>query len=201
MPQGTAASGSAAAPAAPAHVLSCDAPVAKNASAKSLLAAYPGDAVMGTINGPEGSEAHGVILFGNDPARRLEITFWDDAMTKVSDISLGSAATAWTGPSGLHLGSGLDDVQAANGKPFGLYGFGWDYGGFVNDLKGGQLAHLPGGCSLSVRLSTADGVNIPDGLSGEKTLGSDDPAVKALAPKVETLSIGWPAPPGQSDTE
>jgi len=175
--------------------------VAKDASAKSLLAAYPGDAVAGTISGPEGSEAHGVILYGNDPTRRIEITFWDEAMTKVSDVSLGAAATAWTGPSGLHLGSSLADVEAANGKPFQLFGFGWDYGGFVNDLKGGKLAHLPGGCSLSVRLATPEGTNVPDSLSGEKPLSSDDAAVKALGAKVETMSIGWAPPPGQSDTE
>lgn len=191
----------AAVPLPPAHILSCTSPVAQNASAKSLLAAYPGEAVVGTISGPEGSEAHGVILYGDDPARRIEITFWDDAMTKVSDVSLGTAATAWTGPSGLHLGSGLSDVESANGKPFDLFGFGWDYGGQVKDLKGGKLEHLPGGCSLSVRLGTAEGATIPDNLSGERDLSSADAAVKALAPKVETLSIGWAPPPGQSDTE
>lgn len=175
--------------------------MAKGASAKSLLAAYPGDAVVGTISGPEGSEAHGVILYGNDPARRVEITFWDEDMTKVSDVSLGAGATAWTGPSGLHLGSPLADVETANGKPFTLFGFGWDYGGFVNDLKGGQLAHLPGGCSLSVRLETPEGASVPDSLSGEKPLSSDDAAVRALGTKVARLSIGWAPPPGQSDTE
>ncbi len=198
---GSAASVPQAAALPVARVLSCASPVAKDASAKSLLAAYPGDAVVGTIAGPEGSEMHGVILYGNDPARRVEITFWDDAMTKVSDVSLGSQATAWTGPSGLHLGSALPEVETANGKAFGLYGFGWDYGGYVNDLKGGKLAHLAGGCSLSLRLGTAEGATIPDSLSGEKTLSSGDAAVQALAPKVETLSLGWPAPAGQSDTE
>ncbi|MEI9906086.1 MAG: hypothetical protein WDN06_20890 [Asticcacaulis sp.] len=98
---------------------------------------------------------------------RLEVTFWDDAMEHVSSVAPGNAATAWTGPAGLHLGSTVADVQTANGKAFSVAGFGWDYGGYVTDLKGGSLTGLPGGCTLQLRFDNVKGQAPPDGISGD----------------------------------
>ena len=187
----------AAAAAPVVNTLDCTSPITETESAKALLAKYGADAEIGDIAGAEGMTMKGVILYGKDPSRRLEISFWDDAMEHVSSVSAGDKATGWTGPGGLHINSPIADAQAANGKAFSLAGFGWDYGGYATDLKGGKLTGLAGGCSLQLRFDNANGDTIPDGISGDGvTLSSDDPRVRKYAPTVSELAVGWPLPPG-----
>ena len=199
-PQAATSSGApapAVAVAAPT-TFDCASPVGPNDSAKALMAKYGADAEIGTIEGAEGMQVKGLILYGKDPARRLEITFWDDAMEHVSSVAPGSAAKAWIGPAGLHIGSPVADAQAANGKAFSISGFGWDYGGYATDLKGGKLASLAGGCALQLRFdNNTDGAVMPDGISGDGvTLSSDDKRVKTYAPTVSEIAVGWPLPDG-----
>ena len=62
---------------------------------------------------------------------------------------------------------------------------------------------MPGGCGLCVRFDNPSFQgDMPQGISGDGViLSSDQAEVKAYAPVVTELSIGWPAPPGMSDTE
>ena len=99
-----------------------------------------------------------------------------------------------SGGTTLGLGAGLGEVEAVNGRPFAVSGFYWDYGGYATDWKGGTLAALPGGCTLSVRFNPdpkAAGA-AADRVSGEKTFSSSSPALKAVTPIVSVLSIDWP---------
>jgi len=43
---------------------------------------------------------------------------------------------------GLHCGSSLEDFEKENGAPFGFYGFGWDFGGYVFDLQEKLSAYI-----------------------------------------------------------
>ena len=185
-----AASASAAAPAVIGNVLSCVGPVGKKDTAASLKVRYKDQAAVETVPGPEGTELKAVVLFGKEPAKRLEVLFWDEAMTKISDVRLADDASSWT-VEGLRTGSTLSDVETRNGKAFKLSGFGWDYGGYVTDFMGGRLSSLEGGCVISVRLDATG--NTDPTVSGDTQLMSSDKAVVAAQPKVTQLSIGWPA--------
>ncbi|MGZ3304495.1 MAG: hypothetical protein ACXU8U_01435 [Asticcacaulis sp.] len=179
------------------HTLDCAEPVTVDMSAKALLAKFGKDARKGDIAGAEGQVAKGVILYPDDPSRRLEVTYWDVAQTAVSNVALGEKASAWTAPGGLKLGAGLADVQSANGKPFELSGFDWDYGGYVTNLSSGKLSKLPGGCVLGVRFDLpANAQNVPDSLMGDHALMSDNAQLQKAAPRVVELSVGWPLPKG-----
>ena len=177
-----------------ANVMTCDWPVKKTDTAESLLATYKSYAQVATIPGAEGTEEKGVVLYGNDPRRKVEILFFDEAMTEVS-IVLVRGDSQWSGPKGLHLGSALADVEAANEKPFKLGGFDWDYGGYVTDLNRGKLAKIKGKCTLGIRFSIPEnGGPVVDSITGDRTLVSTDPAVIDARPVVQELSIGWPKP-------
>ncbi len=176
--------------------LDCSGPVAPKLSSKALLARFGKDAKVGDIPGAEGQTTKGIILYPNDPARRLTVTYWDDAQTAVSNVSLGEKAMAWTAPGGLKLGATLAEVAAANGNPFEISGFDWDYGGYVTNLRGGKLAKLPGGCSLQIRFDPPAGAHLGAALEGERTIASTAPVLQKLGPKVSELSIGWPLPEG-----
>ena len=196
-PAAPAADASSAAPvAAPVvHTLDCTRPVPMRTPATQVAKTYGAAASAGDLDGPEGTKFKGVTLNPGSKTERLDLSWWDDAQSVVSMVRAREDGKAWTGPGGIHVGSTLAEVEAANGKPFSISGFGWDYGGYVTDLKGGALASLPGGCSLQLRFDS--GEVVPDGISGDGvTVASDDPRVRKYAPVVTEMAIGWPLPDG-----
>jgi len=175
-----------------ATVMTCDWPVKKTDTAESLMATYKSYAQVTDIPGAEGIMQKGVVLYGNDPRRRVEVFFYDDALTEVSTVLI-RGDSQWSGPKGLHLGSTLADVEGANEKPFKLSGFDWDYGGYVSDFNRGKLAKIKGNCIFGVRLGVPENRGpVPAPIEGEKTLVSSDAAVVAAKPVVQELSVGWP---------
>ena len=185
----------AAAAPAPLH-FDCMGPVTQASSATAILAAFGKDARRADVPGMAGKPAKGVVLYSDDPARRLEIAFWDDAQTTVESVTIEAKAMAWTGPLGLHAGSTLAEVIAANGQNFSLTGFNWDYGGYVSKVWGGKLLKPHGGCVVQIRLAPATGVKLPEDITGEHDLDSAMPLVKAADPRIDRLSVGWPLPAG-----
>ncbi|MCZ8322644.1 MAG: hypothetical protein ACK442_13945 [Novosphingobium sp.] len=172
--------------------LTCTLPVNAKDSAVSLKRRYGRAAVVTTVPGPEGTTVRAVVLWPREPARRLEVTFWDERMTQPAGVTLGDQARRWS-VGGVKLGDSLQRVEALNGRPFQLGGFEWDYGGYLQDAKGGKLGVLPGGCRVSVRLGLTAGAEVPLAILGDVTLQSTDKAVQAARPVVTDLSIGWPA--------
>ncbi|MDC7677364.1 hypothetical protein [Asticcacaulis machinosus] len=173
------------------NILNCTVPVSKDLNAKALTEIYRGQARINVIRGLEGEVSRTVVLYPKMPQRRIEVLFWDTAMTQVSDASLTPTATDWVGPGGVRLGTTLKEVEAANGKPFVLMGFGWEAGGTVVDFRGGALAHLDG-CALKLRFAVPDKAALPEALRGDHPLRSDDPAFEGVAPAVSELRLTWP---------
>ncbi len=189
---------SVAAPAAPHDILSCTVPLSPRTMAAMILKTYGAAAKAADIPGAEGMTAKGVLLNPGKGGRTLEILWWDTAQTAISGITAHDAGRNWTGPDGLHVGATVAEVQAANGRPFAISGFDWDYGGYVVDFKGGKLASLTGGCTLGLRFDNRNEKAVePDGISGDGvTVMSDDPRLKTFAPTVSELSIQWAQPDG-----
>lgn len=182
-----------------ANKIDCLTPVHVGDTYQSLAVAYGNNAQLGMIPGAEGTESRGLLLYAMVPSRKLYISFWDAAMRHVSRIEPADRAVAWTGPEGIHVGSTLDYVEKVNGKPFTISGFGWDYGGYAADFKGGRLEHLSGGCSISLRF---DSDILPEGVSGDGVMvESNDPRLKDAKPKVVEMSFGWPLPAGVTPAE
>lgn len=184
--------------AAVGHTLDCTHPVALRTSAAQVIQQYGAAAVAGDLSGPEGTRFKGVTLYPGTAADQLELSWWDDAQTAMSMARARDHGAAWTGPGALHVGSTLAEVEAANGKPFDISGFGWDYGGYAVDLKGGKLTGLPDGCVLQLRFDNPNFTgNMPEGISGDGvTVSSNDPRLKKFAPVVTEMSVGWPLPDG-----
>jgi hypothetical protein len=84
--------------------------------------------------------------------------------------------------------------RSSNAKSFKLSGFGWDYGGFVNNWEGGKLEKLAGGCRLVVRLEPGkDADPAAEGkVSGDAQFSSSDPNVKAAKPRLVELQLAYP---------
>jgi hypothetical protein len=86
----------------------------------------------------EGQSFSATVVFASEPTRRLEFV-WDQTGA-LYHVRAPGEASVWVGPGGVALGQKLQDVQRANGAPFILTGWGWDYGGRVIDWGEGALS-------------------------------------------------------------
>ena len=189
---GTAPPSLAANAKAATQVLTCLYPVGPKDTAATVKKRFGAAAVRTKISGAEGMEIDGIVLWPKDPARRLELYLSEDKALRITGVGVVGESRWQVG--GLQLGDGIAKVQQLNGKPFKLSGFDWDYGGYANDMQHGKLDTLPGGCNLSIRLEPGQVDPYPEGISGEVTLSSADPKVRAAKPVVDELSISWPVP-------
>ena len=186
-----AAPASAQTPPPQEGAITCSSPFAPSDSGKSLMQRYGKDAVVQELPGAEGETYKGLVLLPRAKDQRIEVSFTDDAMKRVTGIAIrdGAKANRWN-LSGITIGSSLMEVQKANGKPFLVSGFDWDYGGFVADWKVGALGRLQGGCRVMVRFGKETGA--PKNLSGDgvKVL-SDNAALVKWGPVVTEMGIGF----------
>ncbi|WP_315759196.1 MULTISPECIES: hypothetical protein [unclassified Bradyrhizobium] len=174
--------------------ITCTLPVAATDTVKSLKQRYGDEAVVQDLPGAEGETYKGLVLFPRALDRRIEVAFIDDKIATVSGLTLrDTAKTSRWSVAGITIGASLAAVQKANGKPFVVSGFGWDYGGFVTDFKNGTLGRiLPGGCSITVRFGKDK--DPPRALSGDGVkVSSDNPALVKFAPVVTEIGINFAA--------
>jgi hypothetical protein len=79
-------------------------------------------------------------------------------------------------------------VEQLNGRPFKLWGFGWDYGGWISDWNGGAFQPADG-CMTRVRFEPgAENVNA----QGDGEFQSDSDAMRAASPRVVTFALVFP---------
>ncbi|MFG1373948.1 hypothetical protein V5F32_17360 [Xanthobacter oligotrophicus] len=165
----------------------CAGPFAGDASEAVLAARFgAGNVVFRTVPGPEGTTFKATVLFPRDPARRVEIAWKDEKRRRRPEHVSVAAASRWMTAEGLGVGSGLAAVEAANGRPFTMAGFGWDYGGTVTDWNGGRLARS--GCRLLLRLEPTPGAPADD-VDGDRDFRSDAPAMRAAKPVIYEMML------------
>ncbi|WP_247236210.1 hypothetical protein [Telluribacter sp. SYSU D00476] len=100
----------------------------------------------------------------------------------------------WQVQGGVHIGATLKETERLNGKPFELYGFGWDYGGTVVDWKGGKLTYSRNGKSYLGAIFVYEYKEAEQDLLAEKVMGdsrfmSSNPAMQQLNPHIYSLEI------------
>lgn len=151
-----------------------------------------------TLPGAEGESAPALVVFADDPSRRLELVL--DAGDKEAPIQLlrvSGVNSRWHDGNGLHPGMSLGELVNLNGAPVSFYGLGWDYGGSVQDWHGGRLANAVGvplfrAVTLVARPGTPASAELPQ---GDRIFRSDDdrsrPAIEQTL-VVGELSISWP---------
>lgn len=179
---------------ATSRVLTCEGLFGEKATHAKMIETFgPANVTYDKQDGAEGETYMATTLFKKRPADRL-IVSWSDEKRRSKPESIVARADAstpgsnWRLPNGLRPGSSLADVEAANGKPFQLSGFEWDYGGYVTDWKGGSLAKGVGPCNVSIRFSPGPGAKT-DKVSGDKAILSSNPHMRAAKPFVSDITV------------
>lgn len=182
-----------------ADLLACSGPFARDADEAALIKAFgSGNVQRARIEIGEGEKAAGAILFPKDRKRRLELIWRDGKKRRGPGTIYVRQGSAWAvaGPAGerLAIGSALAAVEAANGKPFSILGFDWDYSGTAGDWQGGKLAKAFGGCRLMIRFGYPEGADAKalDRLSGDKEFSSSNPDMRLVKPTAYEILLSWP---------
>jgi hypothetical protein len=144
------------------------------------------------VDGPEGTKLNASVLFPNDPKRRLEVLWQNEASRADTSLIVINGQSQWTAPKGLRIGMPIAALEKANGKPFTIAGLDQDNGGSAIDWKGGALASLPGGCKIGVRLG-ADPKAKDDARAAAagKEFESNDAAIKAARLSIVEIILGY----------
>lgn len=172
--------------AAPANTVTCGGTFAKDATHLKLAIKFDSrNIVFGEVDGPEGSKIKATILYPNDPRRRLEVIWHNDAARTDLSLVAINGQSQWSAPRGLKLGTSVAALEKINGRPFRLTGFGADGTASVLGWEGGALNALPGGCRIGVRLTG------PGGAAADRQILSNDPSLKGVKATVAEILIGY----------
>lgn len=169
--------------------ITCGNPVRPDDTVESLRARYGDDARPRMVFGAEGAEIPGVVLWADDPSRKVEVLFEDLSRSRVTSVRIYDDAEWSIG--GLKLGDTLTRATEVNGTPFELFGFEWDYGGTVLDFKGGSLENI-GDCRLVMDVGPTPETELPLETLGEVVLTSDDPRLQGDGVVIWQLGLGYP---------
>ena len=183
----TTATTEAAAP----MVLACEAWA--HVSGATLEQRFGSDNVVEqTLPGPEGETYVATVIYPNTPDKRVEIVWRDLEGREVPmSVTVRGERSDWAGPRGIRLGAPLESIEQANGRPFQLYGFGWDYGGYVNDWKGGAVNDPA--CHVGIRFDPSEDGD-DSAVTGDGGFMSDAPGTRAAQAHVSEISLGFSAP-------
>lgn len=179
---------------AAAEQIACEGAFGIDSSEARLIEIYGAENVWtGTVMGPEAMKMLATEVFRDDPKKRMQFVWWDEDNRK--DPSYIEISSKMTTPGGVRQGQTVAEVEALNGEPFSLSGFGWDYGGGAW-IQSGKLAELPGGCTLSLTFSPVD---YPEGhdydsITGDIEVQSTNPLLEIVGARLDWVAIGYPHP-------
>jgi hypothetical protein len=142
-----------------------------------------------TLPGAEGAEVAGWVLFPDDKARRIDV--YPDDRGEHPSLLLVRDGSVWMRSDGLRIDLDTRALEALNGRAFQFLGFDWDYGGVVDDWKGGALAH--GGRFVGPVQLCAPTEPPADYPAGDGEFMSDLPVVRAHPATVCELGVSLEA--------
>ena len=119
-----------AAPKKADQVIACAGPFAKSVTHAGLVKAFGArNVALLDVGIGEGETVTASVIFPRDKARRIEVLWIDEkARRNPAEIRTG-VESQWRTEHGIRRGMTLAEIEALNGRPFKLYGFGFDYGG------------------------------------------------------------------------
>jgi len=89
----------------------------------------------------------------------------------------------------IAVGTKLSDLEALNGKPFTMQGFGFGYGGSVLSWDDGKLGKIDCHSSLSLAI---DGERDRGTFTGNRPVSTSTPALRKLNPSVTEILVKFP---------
>jgi len=194
LPLGQSVAGKSAQP--PRSAITCNWPVGPFDSARTLLRRFGRQARMEEIGTGEGETQRGVVLFPNDPRRRIEVLFWGSTRHGPQSVQFHEARAPWT-VAGIRISDTLESVSRRNGRAMSMQQFDADYGGMLHSFNGGRLESVMGDCEPMITFSPTHGTGYSNSLSGDGAIESDHPDMARARAYVSVLGLHFLPPTDQ----
>lgn len=153
-----------------------------------LKEAYEKQVTHGRDLLPEGMGTYPVTVLYAGTSNEVKINWSDTAAYRnINNVILDGKASDWQTTQGIRLGTKLSELEKLNGKPFTLYGFGWDYGGAVQ-WNGGRLDNQGIFVRLAMLRTTPE--KAWNALQGDSKFMSNDSMVAQADIVVDYISLG-----------
>lgn len=147
-----------------------------------------------TLHVLEGIPMDGAVVFPDQPEKMLKLIWKENSKPKtVSMAIIDSPKSVWHTAENVSVGTTLQTLEALNGGPFTLTGFGWDYGGTI--LSWGDQGKLRsrfqqnGGLILRLSPSEQGDDDLLMSASGEQQFSSANPVMQKLNPAVYQIQM------------
>jgi len=156
----------------------------------------------------EGMLQAATLVYRHDASATVAIT-WNgkgrEAHPKQVFICQGQrrGTCRWHAAGGIAMGARLSDLEALNGRPFTVSGFGYNYGGNVLSWDGGALKKLDCHGRLILTLDgerTGGRYTVPmtaeevHAVRGDRPIRSSTPAMRKLNPRVVGMLFEFASP-------
>jgi len=181
-------------------------PVSRTSTERSLLQSLGKAAVKADVDVGEGMTEPGLIIYNDDPTRRLAVV-WDNvkpAHPSAVFICYGELCKPcrWHTASGIGQGTTLEELERRNGKAFEMVVWGSDVGGNVTSFEEGKLEQELESAgrlllTLTPRFNEA-GQYVPKlteaesaGLDGKDIVSSSLAALQKLNPYVAGMTLDF----------
>ena len=133
----------------------------------------------------EGEFAPGLALYPDSP-EEIEVLIDEDGEILAYRIEIPNSK--WVTKDGLKIGSSIADLEKANGRPFKLTGFDWDYGGTVISWEDGYFQDK----DFSVRLTYNSDLSFDEEdiskIMGDQSIMSSEPALKKYQVHIDRIA-------------
>ena len=188
-------------------------PITASTVREDLSRFFPKEAVEDDeIELDEGMLQAATLIYKNDPSRSLAIS-WNGKGPQAHPRQvfvchgLRRGACRWQTSGGIQIGTHLAQLEAMNGGPFTISGFGFNYGGNVLSWDGGKLAKLdcPGRLVLTLdgehsgpaRYAAPMTAEEVHAVRGDRAISSSTPAMRKLNPAVVGILFQFAGPDGK----
>ena len=150
-------------------------PINANTTIDSLKAIYGAENIKDErVCGPECADSIDVTFIYRDSPRQITVNWMDSFYhKKISFLETWDSASPYHTDKNIKAGSTMRELVKLNGKKISFSGFGWDYGGFVQEFHGGTLDKS----NIGYRLDMKEW-NGADSLVGDIGLDTDMPVVQ-----------------------
>lgn len=160
-----------------------------NTSEVDLIKIYgAGRVKRGQVSLPDGGNEACTILFYNTN-EEIRITWKKEDRLQVKAVYFDQEDAGWFSPQGLGSGISMKNLVKVNQAPFVFYGFGWAYGGVVDNWKSGKLAAKSKNFYVVLEPSANASQAILKKYSGQDKFTTNAPELDQLGLRVKQLVV------------